>query len=136
MADDLTHKQALFVEGYIGPAKGNATKAARMAGYQGTNHSLEVTGSKLLRNGEVASRVQGRVAEVAMSADEVLELLAEVARLPTEYFATLGRDAKMTMGDKVRALELLGKYHKLWVDKTVDVNLNAKALIGVDLDRL
>ena len=30
---ELTTKQQLFIEHYLGEAKGNATQAARMAGY-------------------------------------------------------------------------------------------------------
>ncbi len=40
----LSLKQKLFVEAYLGPAAGNATRAAELAGY--AEH--EVTGCRLL----------------------------------------------------------------------------------------
>jgi phage terminase small subunit len=42
---ELTTKQRLFVEAFIGAANGNATEAARLAGYQGSDDTLRVTAS-------------------------------------------------------------------------------------------
>lgn len=103
---DLNHKQQLFVEAYLGAANGNATEAARIAGYK-QPHSQ---GSRLLENVEIASRVRERVAEAGMTANDVLTELASVARLPYDG------DPKAVQ-NKVRALELLGKHHKLFVEK-------------------
>ena len=52
-----------------------------------------------------------------------------------DYLATLGKDSKISLGDVVRALEMLGRRHRLFTDR-VEVEVNAKVLIGVDLDRL
>ncbi len=104
--ESLNHKQQLFVESYLGAANGNATEAARMAGYK-QPHSQ---GPRLLENVGIASRVRERVAEVGMTADDVLSELAAVARLPYDG------DPKAVQ-NKVRALELLGKHHKLFVEK-------------------
>jgi phage terminase small subunit len=103
---ELNHKQQLFVEAYLGVANGNATEAARIAGYK-QPHSQ---GPRLLENVEIASRVAARVDDAAMTADAVLSELAAVARIKWDA------DPKAVQ-NKVRALELLGKHHKLFTEK-------------------
>lgn len=102
----LNHKQQLFVEAYLGAANANATEAARIAGYK-QPHSQ---GSRLLENVEIRSRVSERVSEVGMTATEVLTELAAVGRIPYN-------DDPKAVQNKVRALELLGKHHKLFTEK-------------------
>lgn len=47
--DGLTERQRMFVAAYIGPAAGNASRAAKMAGYSDSNsHVLQNTASRLL----------------------------------------------------------------------------------------
>lgn len=125
-AGRLTPKQQLFVESYIGVANGNGTEAARLAGYKGTSDSLKVTASRLLTNANVASLVDRRLATAkrCMSADEVLEHLTDVAEAPWRDFCDvqLGEDGetlsvRMRLTDKLKALELLGKRHKLFIDR-------------------
>jgi len=74
----LTPKQAAFVEEYL--VDFNATRAAGRAGYRGDDNTLAATGSRLLRNDKVSERVTQRLQESAMSADEGLMRLAEIAR--------------------------------------------------------
>ena len=52
----LTYKQQLFVDHY----EGNATEAARKAGYKGNNNVLGAIGGRLLRNVKVLKRVEKR----------------------------------------------------------------------------
>jgi len=40
-SQNLTTKQKLFCEFYVGAANGNATQAARLAGYAGNDITLE-----------------------------------------------------------------------------------------------
>lgn len=139
--DALAYKQELFIEYLLGESAGNATDAARKAGYMGDDRTLAVTGHRLLRNPNVAARVQARLAEAAMSADEVLAHLAEIARAPWQEFLQIKTvrgevvDVRMDLTNKVKALELLGKYHKLFTEK-VEVEVVQKALIGIDLEKM
>lgn len=103
----LNPRQEVFVAAYL--ANPNASDAARKAGYAHPGSA----GNRLLKNVEISARVGLKVAEVAMGPDEVLRLTATMARLYP--FAT--SDARAAMQGKMKALELIGKYHKLWTDK-------------------
>ena len=78
----LTLKQQLFVEAYIGPARGNATEAARKAGYTGNDATLAQVAAENMRRPQILALINSRVEEVAMTADEILAELADIARLP------------------------------------------------------
>jgi phage terminase small subunit len=77
--EGLTTKQRLFVESYLSNGF-NATEAARTAGYKGKEHTLHVVGYENLRKPEIAAVVSERINEVAMSANEVLARLTQIAR--------------------------------------------------------
>ena len=79
-------KQELFVLYYLGEAKGNATQAARLAGYKQPRQQ----GHRLLTNVDIAARVQAKVTSVAMTADEVLHGLASHARINVGPYITTG----------------------------------------------
>jgi phage terminase small subunit len=145
----LTHKQALFVEYYLGEARGNATQAARMAGYTGTDHALQQRGYELLKKSEVLTRIRARVREVGMTTDEILLELWRVAMAPTAAFMVQTRAAtydtdgtllepmqtRLDYAAKVRALELLMKYNGMF-DRKAQGEPVVKALIGVDISRI
>jgi phage terminase small subunit len=84
----LTAKQQLFIEAYLGAARGNATEAARLAGYEGDGDALGVTGHRLLSNARIAEAVAARLkrAKRCLQADEVLELLTEQATATMDDF--------------------------------------------------
>lgn len=85
----------------------NATQAAIRAGY--SEHTAKQIGSKLLTKIDIQAKVKELETEIynrnMMTADEVLQSLADLARN--------GRSEST----KVKALELLGKYHTLYTDK-------------------
>jgi phage terminase small subunit len=74
-AKQLSAMQKMFVEAYLRTF--NATQAAKDAGY--SEDSAYSQGSRLLKNAEIAARVRERLQEAAMSADEVLYHLREIA---------------------------------------------------------
>ena len=76
-----------------------------MAGYGKPRQA----GARALSNVVIASRVRDRIQCVAMTANEVLEELKRVAYIPVDG------DPK-SVQNKVRALELLGKYHGLFTN--------------------
>lgn len=80
----LTGKQRAFAHAYVGDAKRNATEAARMAGYKGTERTLNVTGSRLLRNDKVAAYIAELESDFVkrqdIAGEEVYETLAAALR--------------------------------------------------------
>lgn len=54
----LTPKQQAFVDAYTGPARGNATEAARMAGYKGNDTTLRAVGAENLTKPLVIAAVK------------------------------------------------------------------------------
>lgn len=72
----LTAKQTRFIDEYIKCP--NATQAAKLAGYSEATAYAE--GHKLKKKPEIAKAIEARFTESAMSAGEVLRLLAEQAR--------------------------------------------------------
>jgi phage terminase small subunit len=127
--ETLTQKQRLFVEAYIGPANGNARTAARMAGYSGDDNALSSRAFELMRNPKIAELIGVRVQEAVMQSNEVLSELSAIAKADWQDFLEIRRDkdgetvsASLKLSDKIKSLELLGKYHKLFSER-LDLNV-------------
>jgi phage terminase small subunit len=80
----LTPKQQAFVAAYVGEAKGNATQAARLAGYEGNDLTLRAVGAEnLTKPAIIAALDVFRMAthtEAIMSAQEMAERLSRLSR--------------------------------------------------------
>ena len=109
----LTGKQEAFCLFYVGEASFHGTKAARLAGYKGTDHSLGVIASQNLVKLSIRNRISNLMGELAMSAEEALGRLAAIAR-----GGKYGSE-KISVRDALRALELIGKTHKLFTEKLI-----------------
>lgn len=178
----LNDRQALFVEEYLRTF--NATKAALSAGYS-PRSACEI-GWENLRKPQIAEVIKQRLAESAMSADEVLMRLADIARgdiadllkvdgnnikidldkamvaqktglikkltqktttRTTDDVETEDVVTSIELHDPLTALQLIGKNHKLFVEKAEvsgpnggpieykDVNEASKRILG-KLDKL
>lgn len=120
MSESLTGKQQAFIDAYLGEARFNATEAARLAGYEGIENTLSSVGYENLRKPEIASEIQRRMNEAAMSANEVLSRLSEIARGEVDNF--LDEDGKFDL-KKARRLQktkLLKKLKTKRISKQVD----------------
>lgn len=109
----MTGKQTLFIEEYL--KCWNASEAARCAGYSEAKNE----GYRLLQRTDVRVAISKRVAEVAMSADEVLLRLAEHARGSLRPFIQqVGESIRVdvteeTRGDKpIHLIKALTTEHK------------------------
>lgn len=135
----LTPKQQLFVEAYLGLANGNATEAARLAGFRQPRQQ----GSRLLSNVDIAEAIAERLqtAKDCMRADEVLARITAQARGSIDDFVgeygeldlakARARRAmplvksisptkwghRLELYSAQTALELLGRYHGLFRDR-------------------
>jgi hypothetical protein len=86
--DGLTGKQRMFVAAYIGPAAGNATKAAEMAGYKSDNrNSLYVTAHDTLRNPKVQEAIAHAFARQCDSPEWLRASILDMARVNMAHFA-------------------------------------------------
>lgn len=123
MADEslkqLTPKQRRWANAYLGEARGNATEAARIAGYRDPG----VSGYENKRNQAIRAYVAERLEAESMSSVEVLAELSDVARADFRDFLQIKRDkdgeildVRMDLSSKVKSLELLGKVYGLFTE--------------------
>lgn len=134
----LTTKQRVFIEHYL--RLWNGYKAAIEAGYSET--SARHQASRMLSNDNILLAIQARLAELKMSADEVLVRLTDQARGSMADFLDVAGDIDLRLarergmlhlvksrsvtkeGERIElydaqaALALLGRHHKLFVDRT------------------
>jgi len=115
---DLTLKQQLFVDSYLGDARGNGAEAAKLAGYAGDAETLRAIAYENLTKPHVASHIRAYLAARGATTDVIVAELLKVALEPLETFLAAGRESKATLGDKVHALELLGKHLRMFVERT------------------
>lgn len=127
-ANTLTEKERIFADEYIKTT--NATQSAIKAGY--AENSASVTGSKMLRKPKVRQYIDAvmneRSKNTIATADEVLEYLTRV--MYGEEKDAFGLD--VSVADRTKAAELLGKRHMLFTDK---VKLDAEIEIDIS-DRM
>ena len=127
-ANTLTKKERIFADEYIKTT--NATQSAIKAGY--AENSASVTGSKMLRKPKVRQYIDAvmneRSKNTIATADEVLEYLTRV--MCGEEKDAFGLD--VSVADRTKAAELLGKRHMLFTDK---VKLDAEIEIDIS-DRM
>lgn len=116
----ITGKQLAWVEAYVGEARFNATKAARMVGYRDANQS----GYLNRMNSDVRAHVDAWLEGRALGAHEVLAEIQDVAMAEWRDLLEIRVDpktgetieVKLLLGDKLKALELLGKHHRLFTE--------------------
>lgn len=136
---NLTDKQEMFVEEYLVDL--NATQAAIRAGY--SKKTARQTGADNLSKPYISEEIQRRLDDkkekLIMKQDEILETLTRQGRREEpDYVVVLtekpsydengnfiGIEKKPEIvqvptknNDSIKAAELLGKYYKLWTEKT------------------
>jgi phage terminase small subunit len=73
----LTTKQQLFCDYYVGEARFNGTKAARLAGY--SEKTAKAIASENLTKPDVRAYIDDRLQELTLGANEVLARLTDIA---------------------------------------------------------
>lgn len=124
-AEGLTVKQRKFAEHYA--QSGNATEAARLAGYKGAAATLAVQGRENLKNPKVGAYLRSLTAQADASriatATERQEFLTAVMR--GKVLVTVkpaGEDAQeyetsADLKDRLKAVELLGRMQGDFIEK-------------------
>lgn len=93
--DGLTIRQRLFVEALAGPARGNATKAAEMAGYNASNrNSLCATASENLRKPMIQRALAHALAKLSASPEWAINQAFYNARVSMADFLVVGDDGQ------------------------------------------
>lgn len=102
----LTEKQRRFVEAYMGQACGNATEAARLAGYSGSENTLAQAGRANLRKPHIAALITELRDKdpLVLSRIQLQELWSRAAEGKTN-----AGEPPLSWKDRLRAAELLAK---------------------------
>jgi phage terminase small subunit len=133
----------------------NATKAAQKAGY--SEKTAAVQGSRLLRNAKVEAYLAGQLRQAQIAPDEILARLSAQARavltdcigpdgkFDLERVKALGPlvksyrpptatcAAQVELYDAQRALELIGKAHKLFGNDSAQANFTVPIQFNVSV---
>jgi phage terminase small subunit len=150
----LTPKRRQFIEEYL--RCWNASEAAAAVGYKNARRQ----GSRLLTFVDIRNEVKRRIAETAMSADEVLLRLAEQARADIGDFIKVGKHQVrldlaraqkagllrlvksirwtkygpvLELYDAQAALALLGKHQRLFVERHEHSGPGGGPIVVLDL---
>lgn len=108
VAEELTGKQQAFINAYLSNGF-NATDAARTAGYEGNDVTLASVGYENLRKPQIALEVSARFNEAAMSANEVLFRLSEIASGKVTDFVNEDGDFDLRLAKQRKKEHLLKK---------------------------
>lgn len=133
--ENLTEKQKLFVLYYL--IHLNATKAAKLAGYEGNDNTLKSIGSENLTKPDIAKAINEamdqRAAEIKIEAKDVIKIVIDTiercqqVRPVTDKFGvpilvevpggTVAPAYEFEPHAVLKGAELLGKHIKMWTDK-------------------
>ena len=125
----LNIKQQKFADEYI--ISGNATEAAKLAGY--AKGSAKQTGNRLVNNSAIKDYIDKRLKELESEKiaeqNEILQYLTSVMRgeVTEQVPIMVGdgvqdvRDIKVSIKDRNKAAELLGKTNQMFTNK-LDIN--------------
>lgn len=137
VGSNLTTKQNLFVQFYL--EHRNGTKAARLAGYLGDVNSLGKQAHDNLNNPKIRDAIEQNYKSRLLSKDGVMAELSDIASAPWKEFVSVKTDdegnvvdAQLRLTDKIKAAELVGKFHGLFIERSESVSLNID-LSGGDL---
>ena len=151
----LTHRQRVFIAEYV--RTWNGAKAARLAGY--TPRSAEVMSCKMLKAPKIIGEIDARLKRLHVTPEQVLSRLGEMASVNIADFVQADGTAnwktveergylvksfestkhghKLELHDALRALELIGKAHKLFGNDSAQANVAVQFIVsGVSADKI
>lgn len=123
--DGLTPKQRRFCEAYVGEAAGNATRAARLAGYREENRdALKATACENLTKPYIRGYIGRLLARHGASSEQLNLRLAELSRSSMENFLTFAADGEVEIDLKqAAALGALGQLKEI-KEETIEIGEN------------
>lgn len=154
--NNLTLLQRRFIN-YWFETGGNATEAAKLAGYKGEYHTLGVVGHENLKKPKIIEEIENRLESETMTANEALWRLGQIGRMDiSPYLEGYGRltgvdldrliddghghlikgvkqtkeGTQIEFYDKQKALEQILKFYKIDSPDTV-VNVDQRTITVV-----
>lgn len=137
---ELTAKQQLFIYHYLDTL--NGVKAAKRAGYKGSYSTLGVVAHENLKKPKIKKAIQDGLIEMAMSEEEVVARISELAKVNLSDFIIESEDGfklnwkeiekkgylikgithtqqgiKLDLHDSLKALIQLGRLYALFTDR-------------------
>ena len=109
-AGKVSERERRFIEHYMGDAAGNATQAARLAGY--SPKTARKQGSRLLTKGHIRAALEQRTQD-----DPAVWTREARQRFWTAVASGAPGYAKAALKDRLRASELLGKSQADFVER-------------------
>ena len=114
-------------------------RAAQLAGYNGDMNTLAQTANDLLKLPKIRAYYDECLESLSLNPQRILAELGDIGGAPWREFVTVKVDdegntveAQLRLQDKLKALELAGKYHRMFADKVeTEVSLNDR-----DVDRI
>ena len=119
----LTIKQQRFVNCY----DGNATQAAKDAGYKGSNNTLRKVGFENLTKPNVKQAIRDREKK------RNRKLIAD-REARQEFWTDIMNDENADMKDRLRASELLGRSEADFTDKQISTNPETQNIMSLVAD--
>jgi hypothetical protein len=110
---DLTVKQKSFADNYL--VSRNGVQSARDAGYEGNDATLSAVAYENLRKPQIRAYLESCYAQMVIGSNETLAELSTLAK----FDVLANPDSPIRAVDKLKALELAGKFYKHW-DKSDD----------------
>jgi len=156
----LTRKQLMFIEEYL--VDFNATKAAIRARY--SKKSAYAIGAENLRKPIISEEISIRLKEKALNPEGIVYRLSEIANVTMEDFFDFhgslpmfnpdkakergvfhliesieyspDKGIKLKFSDRLKALEMIGRYHGIWKERHEVTGADGKDLLGALLSAL
>lgn len=124
-------KLRAFVAHYVGDCHFNASKAAEAVGVSKTSAGNQ--GYLWLKNPQVQKMVEEKLAEVHMSADEALKLLADIARGDVGEFLNIAKDGTVDLDlsaakEKTKLIKKIKQKKVIYNGKNFDTETETKQI--------
>lgn len=127
----LNNKQELFISEYL--IDFNATQAAIRAGY--SKKTAYSQGNRLLKKAEVSREIEARLDHVAMTADEILTRLSDMAQASLSDFIDIRNGLPFVDLEKAQQngkMHLLKKFrHKIGEEIQIELHDAQTALVNL-----
>lgn len=121
MADNLTAKQQTFINAYLSNGF-NATQAAIGAGY--SEKTARSIGAENLTKPDIKQEIEKRLSEHAMTANEALARLADMARVSMADFLDDNRKTlDLAKADRASKLHLIKSFTYTKTDKGENIKI-------------